>query len=117
MGIQLIDDMIITGHFSTDSLIIRRSYFPSQFGILRSSEICDAIFCAADIDKGVDGNGCIEFEQMGQAMLKLAEGRRLWETCFGFFLPNTYKPWLHFGIVQIGVMRILPMQREKKNED
>merc|ERR1711933_239262 len=88
--IELIDDMIITGHFSTDSLIIRRSYFPSQFGVLTSSEICEMIYDAAEVDK----NELIEFEQLGQAFLKLAEGRKLWESCIGFFLPASYKPWL-----------------------
>merc|ERR1712157_465551 len=36
----------------------------------------------------------IEFEQFGNALLTLAEGRKLYEACFGFFLPSTYKPWL-----------------------
>merc|ERR1712107_161416 len=52
--------------------------------------MANMLYEAGDIDKAKS----IEFEQMGQALLKLAEGRKFWETCLGFFLPSDYKPWL-----------------------
>lgn len=89
----LVDDMLITGHFTTNSLIVRRAYFPSQFGVRTSQEICDIIFAAADVDQGPDGTGVITFEQFGNALLTLAEGRRMMHKVIGFFLPIDYKPW------------------------
>merc|ERR1711879_1054601 len=90
---------VITGHFTSDSLIWRRSYFPSQFGVLKSEEICDLIYDAAELEKEENGSGMITFEQFGQAATKLKEGRKMYESMVGFFLLSTYKPWLQLWYV------------------
>jgi len=97
--VELIEDMVITGHFTTDSLIWRRSYFPSQFGVLRSEEIADLIFTSAGLEKGEDQSGLITFEQFGEAVTVLKEGRKMYESMVGFFLYSSYKPWLQLWYV------------------
>lgn len=97
--VELIEDMVITGHFTTDSLIWRRSYFPSQFGVLRSEEIADWIFDAVHLDKGEDGSGMITFQQFGEAANVLKEGRKMYESFVGFFLLSSYKPWIQLWYV------------------
>ena len=92
--VTLIEDMIITGHFTSDSLIIRRRYFPSQFGVRNAEEISDLIFDTAELDKKEDGSGIIKLSEMGEALTKLAAGRKMYENMVGFLLPITYKPWM-----------------------
>merc|ERR1712129_459255 len=66
------------------------SYFPSTFGVLRSAEITDALFGAAELNK----TDVMDFAQFGAAMMKLAEGRKMYESFVGFALSEEYKPWI-----------------------
>jgi len=49
--VALLDDMIITGHFSTDSLITRKSWLPSAFNILTAHNIASSIYKIVGIDE------------------------------------------------------------------
>lgn len=88
--IEFVDDMILTGHFSTDSLIVRSHFFPSKFTVRSAQNIVELIYECA----GIDCNSKISFEQFGQALQTLANGRKWYESTVGFFLPSNYKPYL-----------------------
>lgn len=108
--IDLLDAMMLTGHFTTKTLVVKSKYFPSEYRIRNAHEIANIIYNECGIENKYDN---ITLEQFKDALYQLAKGLKWYEKAVNWFLPLDYKP--HVQVWYCSQMEHMKVN-ERKNE-